>query len=280
MTVRVKDLLAWIDSFAPFRYAESWDRCGLQVGHPGMTVQRVLVALDPNSASFSEAEERECQCLVTHHPLIFQPLTHIRLDQHPGNLLAGAIRRGIALVVAHTNLDVSRHGTNHHLARLLELQQTVPMEVNPMWREELEYLGMGQVGELPWVVCLREFVGTIREVLDAVKVRVVGNPGRRIRRIALCGGSGGSLVNLAVSLGVDCYVTGDIKYHEAQTAMEAGMALVDVGHFASERIVVPPLVRYLESQAEDRNLDLKVLEAVSDRDPFTTVGDDGNTLAG
>jgi len=173
-----------------------------------MTVQRVLVALDPNSASFSEAEERECQCLVTHHPLIFQPLTHIRLDQHPGNLLAGAIRRGIALVVAHTNLDVSRHGTNHHLARLLELQQTVPMEVNPMWHGELEYLGMGQVGELPRVVCLREFVGTIREVLGAAKVRLVGNPGRRIRRVALCSGSGGSLVNLAVSLGVDCYVTG------------------------------------------------------------------------
>jgi len=184
---------------------------------------------------------------VPRHPpsLIFNPSPY-----PPGsaswNLLAGAIRRGIALVVAHTNLDVSRHGTNHHLARLLELQQTVPMEVNPMWHGELEYLGMGQVGELPRVVCLREFVGTIREVLGAAKVRLVGNPGRRIRRVALCSGSGGSLVNLAVSLGVDCYVTGDIKYHEAQTAMEAGMALVDVGHFPSERIVVPPLVRYLE----------------------------------
>jgi len=235
-----------------------------------MPVRRVLVALDPSSGTFFEAQQHECQCLVTHHPLLFQPLTQVRPDQYPGNLLARAIRNEIALVVAHTNLDVSREGTNDQLAKLLELRDPDPLQVNPRWEGEAQYLGMGQVGNLCRAVSLDELVDRLRKLFGSADLRVVGTPAGKIHRVALCTGSGGNLVDLAVSRGAHCYITGDLKYHEAQKAIEAGLVLVDVGHFASERIVLEPLAKYLESQAKTRKLELEVLESGLERDPFTT----------
>jgi len=235
-----------------------------------MPVRRVLVALDPNSGTLSQAEQQGCQCLVTHHPLLFQPLTQVRLDQYPGNLLAKAIRNDIALVVAHTNLDVSREGTNDQLAKLLDLRNPAPLEVNPRWEGEARYRGMGQIGNLSRPVGLDELVERLREIFGRADFRVAGTSAGKIDRVALCTGSGGSLVDLAVSRGAHCYLTGDLKYHEARKAIEAGLVLVDVGHFASERIILEPLARYLESQAKKHELELEVLESTLERDPFTT----------
>jgi dinuclear metal center YbgI/SA1388 family protein len=266
--VRVKDILEWLDAHAPFHLAAAWDRCGLLVGDPMAVVDRALVALDPTLETLREAEQLGCQCLVTHHPLFLKPLEAVRVDQFPGRLVAMALRSGVNLVAAHTNLDVARAGTNDTLAGMLSLDSLEPLEVDPaLCREEL-YSGLGRIGLLPRAVPLKAFAQEVQRVSCGARVRVVGDPSRPVSRVALCTGSGGSLVELAAKVGVDVYLTGDIRYHEAQRALEEGMALVDMGHFASERIIVAPVAEVLRSQAAAGRLGLEVFTASREEDPF------------
>lgn len=269
--VRVKHILNWLDEHAPFRLAAGWDRCGLQVGDPMSAVERTLVALDPTLETIREAEQRDCQCLVTHHPLFLKPLDAVRVDHYPGALIARSLRGGISLVVAHTNLDVSRAGTNDILAGMLSLGSLQPLELDPALRHEELYSGLGRIGLLPRAVPLSDFAGEVRRLAKGIRVRVVGEPFRPVQRVALCTGSGGSLLDLVIREGVDVYVTGDIKYHEAQRALEEGVALVDMGHFASERIVVAPLAEYLRSRASLEHFELEVFAASREEDPFWTL---------
>lgn len=266
--VRVKDILGWIDEHAPFRYKESWDQCGLQVGDPQAVVKRVLVALEPSSGSLDEAVRKGCECLVTHHPLLFRPISSVRSDRFPGSVVAGALRAGVHLIAAHTNLDVARDGTNDHLARLLSLTTCEPLETEASWLEEIRYVGLGRVGLLPRPVSLEELASETQRVLGIETVRVVGDRRGQVHRVALCTGSGGSLVEKAVQSGSDVFITGDVKYHEAQHAVEAGLAVIDVGHFASERIVVPVLGEYLRSRAAREGAELELLAAAEESDPF------------
>ena len=264
----VRDILAWLDLYAPFRYAASWDRCGLQVGDPQALVRRILVALDPSSATLNEAEEHECQCLLTHHPLLFHSVNAVRADQFPGNLVIRAVLGGIHVIAAHTNLDVAKGGTNDHLGRMLALQGVEPLELDPSLEGEDRYAGMGLVGFFPQAMSLKEAAKKMRTVLGGIPVRAVGGAERQVQRVALCSGSGGSLMEQAISAGSDLFITGDVKYHEAQRAVEAGMALIDIGHFASERIVVPPLAAFLRARAVAQDEALEVLETSAEKDPF------------
>lgn len=266
--VRVRDILAWLDGFAPFRYAAPWDQCGLQVGDPDAPVTRLMVALDPSSATIEEARSLACQCLVSHHPLLFQPLKTVRTDHFPGNLVITALVGGLHLIAAHTNLDAARDGTNTVLSERLSLTQLEPLERDPAREGEERYGGMGRVGLLPRAMTLAELAAKTRDALGAVAVRAVGDETRRVVRVALCSGSGGSLLEQAFKAGADVFVTGDIKYHDAQRAVEAGLALIDVGHFASEQLIVRPLAAFLQRQAALHRKALQILEATVEQDPF------------
>lgn len=268
--LKVAKIIDWIEALAPFRYAASWDNCGLQVGDPDAAVARILVALDPSSGTIEEARKRECQCMVTHHPLVFRPLADIRTDKFPGNLVIKAISYGIHLIVAHTNLDAALQGTNGWLLELLSLERSSPLESNLSFVSERTYGGMGRVGFLEQPVVLSDFVESVKEALG-VFPRVVGRPAKPVHCVAVCTGSGGSLLELAISAGADAYVTGDLKYHEAQRALEADVALIDVGHFASERLIVQPLADYLQACASGEGVEVDVIASSCERDPFWTV---------
>lgn len=265
---QVKDVLRWIDVHAPFRHAESWDNCGLQVGDPLARVNRILVALDAASWSLQEAEDQNCQCLVTHHPLIFRPLSAVRADAFPGELVIKALMKGIHIIAAHTNLDAAREGTNAQWVKLLALESVEPLDADASWSHDASYCGMGRLGGLPERITLEAFANRVETVLGGAKVRIVGDPRREVGRIALCTGSGGSLLEKVIAVGAEVYVTGDVKYHEAQRALEAGLCIIDAGHFASERLIVPPLAHYLEWQGREEGLPVEVLTASSERDPF------------
>lgn len=266
--VRVKDILSWIDAYAPFRYAASWDNCGLLVGDPEAGVERVLTALDVSSETLSEAENTRSQCLVTHHPLLLNPIKAVRLDSFPGNLVARALKSGINLIAAHTNLDAAREGTNGQLSRILSMEMVEPLEIDPPWRHEETYGGMGRVGFLSSPAPLKEFVESIREALGQIDIRVVGNPEQIVHKVALCTGSGGSLIRQAFASGSQVYITGDLKYHDAQWALEVGLALIDIGHFASERLIAGPLADYLRSRSLQSPDKLEVIVAMQEKDPF------------
>lgn len=231
MTNRVRHILEVLEGLAPRRLAEAWDNPGLQVGEPEAPVTRILVSLDPTLEALREAARRNADLLMTHHPLIFKPITAVDPTRHPGDVLFEAIRSDIAVVCAHTNLDAAEGGVNDVLAGLFDLQDTAVLEE----AEDPPGAGLGRIGALASPMALSELVSRTRSRLGAPFVGVVGSPDRMVQRVALVGGSGGGLIATAARKGADVLITGDVGHHDALSARTLGISVIDAGHFYTEK---------------------------------------------
>jgi dinuclear metal center YbgI/SA1388 family protein len=238
----------------------------------------VLFAVDPTSAVVDEVLETGAQLLVTHHPLLLTPVHGVPADDPKGRLVHRLIRAGAGLLVAHTNADrAPDHGVNDALAAALGLTGTVPLQPHATDPRA----GLGRVGRLPRAMTLREFAGLVADALPATVggVRAAGDPDRRIETVAVCGGSGGSLLPAAITAGVDVLLTSDLRHHPVSEAQEltTGPALCDVAHFASEWPWLPVAADVLR-----RDLSEQVEVAVSRRrtDPWTWHAGGNGTPAG
>jgi len=229
-------------------------------------VRRVLFAVDPVSEVVDEVLESGAQLVVTHHPLLLTPVHGVPADDPKGRLVHRLIRAGSALFVAHTNADrAAEDGVNTALADVLGLRSAVPLE--PVTADPRA--GLGRIGVLDAAQTLRAFAERAAAVLPATAagVRVAGDPDRPVRRVAVCGGSGGSLYDAAAAAGADVFLTSDLKHHPVTEWQEsAGPAVCDVAHFATEWPWLPVAAEALRS-----DLDGRVDVAVSGRrtDPWT-----------
>ena len=134
-----------------------------------------------------------------------------------------------------------------------------------------EDMGLGRIGRLPEATTLGKFAERVKVALETPTVRVVGAPESRVAKVALCGGSGASVIGEAVRQGADVLVTGDIKYHEARKAESHGLGVIDAGHFYTERLMIPGLAAALRQEAQGRGLTIEFIEMKGEHDPFTTV---------
>ena len=257
----VQNILDVLNEIAPFDSAESWDNPGLQVGDPTQQITRMCVALDPSLESLRECIREEGQLLLTHHPLIFKPLSCLDVHSYPSMVLLEAAKKNISVVAAHTNLDVAPMGINHMLAEHLELQHV--MVLKEMGEKEQ---GLGRIGSLPSALPLSLVVQRVKEILGADRLRLSGDLTAKVGRVAVVGGSGGSLVRDALAKGADLLITGDVGHHAALEARTAGLALVDGGHFLTERHGMRKFTAYLGDVLKGRqwNVDIVFLEEETD----------------
>jgi dinuclear metal center YbgI/SA1388 family protein len=237
MAVTVADVKAALDAAYPPRLAEEWDTAiGLSCGDPSAEVHRVLLAVDPDPAVVRESARVGAQLIVTHHPLLFRPVQTVAADTDKGGLLHALIRSGVAHIAAHTNADRAVGGVGDALADLLGLADTSPLVPAASAVDPRE--GLGRVGDLPAPMTLREFAAEVAARLPATAwgVRAAGDGRRIVRRVAVCGGSGGGELAAATASGADVYVTSDITHHVAaeHVADPGRPALVDVAHWAGE----------------------------------------------
>jgi dinuclear metal center YbgI/SA1388 family protein len=264
--VPLREVLAALDARYDPALAESWDAVGLVCGDPDEQVQRVLFAVDPTSDVVDEVAETGADLLVTHHPLLLTPVHGVPADDPKGRLVHRLIRAGAALFVAHTNADrAPDHGVNDALAAVLGLTGTVPLEPS----DADPRAGLGRVGEVPAPMTLREFAELAASVLPVTVggVRVAGDPDRTVRRVAVCGGSGGSLADAAVAAGADVFLTSDLKHHGVSDLQQSSsLGVTDAAHFATEWPWLPVAADLLA-----RDLDGRVEVSVSRRrtDPWT-----------
>lgn len=158
------------------------------------------------------------------------------------------------------------------VSRMLKVHpyEEVAYDLIPL-ANQLPMVGLGRVGHLAEALTLREFAELVKTGLCASSLRLVGHLDHRIKKIAVCGGTGMSTYSDAVRHGADCLVTGDIKFHEAQRARADGIALIDAGHFATERIMVDELAQRLRSKFVERQFVIDVLELKTEEDPFVTL---------
>ncbi len=267
----VAHIVQWIDELAPFRFAESWDNCGLQVGDPRAEVSRVLIALDPSLETVRDAVRKRCQVLVTHHPLFSKAVSTLSLDCLQGAIVGEAIRGNVHILSAHTNLDAATSGTNHTLAQVMGLAVQGSLEEDPRASQDARYAGLGLYGLLPKPCSALELCEHLARLLGIRSLRLVGNPERAVQKVALCTGSGMSLLGRAIQNDCHVFITGDVKYHDAHTALGQGIVVIDVGHFASEALVLEPLADALRAAARHHGAVLEVITTTVEKDPFLTV---------
>lgn len=264
--LRLRDLLADLEAFVPAALAEPWDNVGLMLGDPVQRVDGILVALDATEEILAEAAAAGLNVIITHHPLIFHPLKAIRLDQPVGRLLAMALRREIAIIGCHTNFDVIPGGVSDILASRLGLTACEPLVVTG--GPERATVGLGRIGNFVNEIEEEEFMRRLFVALGLTAVQQVGTLPDRIRRAAVCGGSGSSLVEAARARGAQVFVAGEIKHSEARWTEASDFCVIDAGHYATENVAVPALVERLREMMAARKMEIPVRPAANQCNPF------------
>ncbi len=266
MPPSLRDVLAALDARYPPALAESWDAVGLVCGDPDEPVRRVLFAVDPTAAVVDEALATGADLLVTHHPLFLSPVHGVPADDPKGRLVHRLVRGGSALFVAHTNADrAPEDGVNDALAAAVGLVDPVPLE--PVAGDPRA--GLGRIGRLAQPATLRGFADLVAAVLPASVggIRAAGDPDRPVRTVAVCGGSGGSLLGAAAAAGADVLLTSDLKHHGVSEALESGgPALCDAAHWGTEWPWLPVAADALRHDLAD-GVEVAVSRLVTD--PWT-----------
>ena len=265
MVPTVNDVIEELFSWAPMGLAEEWDNVGLQVGYPFWPVQRAVIALDITPGTLAFALEVEADIVISHHPLIFTPLTRLNLNETTARLLAGFLRHEISVCSMHTNLDSARGGVNDCLAALLGIEHTKPLLASP---ENID-AGFGRIGRLPQPVSSKEFLNRISSVLKISCLTTAGRIRGRIDKVAICSGSGSSLFQEAVQKGAQCFVSAEIKHSTAREAEAQGVLVVDAGHFETERPIVYEVEKFLKRTAREKVWELQTAVFETEQSPFT-----------
>lgn len=347
--IKIKELIAFLESTAPMQLQESYDNCGLLCGDSEQTVSNVLVSLDCTEAVIAEAVAKKCEIVVCHHPVIFKGLKKLTGSNYVERTMIAAIKNGVAIYAIHTNLDNVSHGVNAIFAEKLGLSNTrilapksselkklgvyVPSDnkeqlldalfssgageignysecsfsiegtgsfmamdnsnpyvgekgirhheketrievVFPRWKEReilsamrsnhpyeeiafdvvtldntFKSVGAGLIGELPEEMSTSDFIAMVKSKMKAGVVRytTLNDPQQKIKKVALCGGSGSFLLSQAKSAGAQAFVTGDFKYHEFFDA-EGKIVIADIGHFESEQFTIDLLVAWIRKK--------------------------------
>lgn len=337
--MRIKDVIDYLEGWIPPGAALSSDNPGLQVGDPGSILKNILVTLEVTDRVIEEAVENQVNLILTHHPLIDQPLTKLSMSSWLGKKIAKLVKHDIAVYAAHTNLDAARDGVSIVLARLLgvkdpvfltgpeskwlkklvvfvpashlddireamanagagmigdythcsfnisgtgtfiggessspaigkkkafESVEEVRLEmILPGWNldrvlnamkaahpyEEVAYdiyplenydinFGFGAIGDLSKPLPLKDLIQVVREKLGVKTLSVMEGPAEHVNRLAVCGGSGGQLVEYAWRRGAEAFVTGEMQYHKF-LEYEDRLTVIVAGHYATERVILP-----------------------------------------
>lgn len=223
----VRDIAVLIEEFAPLSLQESYDNAGLVVGRPEDEVHGVLIAVDVTEEVIEEALSKGCDMIVTHHPIIFHALKRFNSEGPVQRCVEKAIRSGVALYAAHTNLDSAPHGMSWHVGRKLGLENMEILE------QTAPGCGFGVVGDLPQSRPLSEMFAQIHTLFSAPVIRHTAPRCEMVKRVAVCTGSGGSLMGLARRSGCDLYLTSDLRYNDFFEPC-GEFVVADIGHFETE----------------------------------------------
>lgn len=253
-----------LEGIAPLRLAADWDAVGLLVAPRRTAVERVMTCLTLTEEVAAEAVRERADLVVSHHPLPFRPLARITSASGPGRVLLELVHAGAGVWSSHTAWDSAAGGINDQLAALLGLTHVSPIEPDA----HVPLAGFGRIGTAPEDATVAAIARLAREQLGADVVQVVGAAARPAGRLAIVCGSGGDLVESVARSGAATLLTGEIKLHQAVEAQAAGLAVIAVGHHASERFSMERLADRLAAAVPG----VVCWASRDDRDPFVVLG--------
>ncbi len=259
-----------MEEIAPHEIAEPWDNPGLQIGALNQPIKKIYFALDPTLENIQKAVSCNADLLFTHHPLIFRPISCVNTGEYPGHVIEKAIKNNISIVCMHTNLDAAPDGINKILMDLLSLSNVEVLKES----ETIKEAGIGRVGNLKEPIKLLDFINFLKKTFFMDKIRVVCNEtdfNKPIKRVAIIGGSGSSLLPYAIQKKAEVVVTGDIGYHDALNAIFNDIILIDVGHFSSEKIPFVLFANRFSERLKAKGFDIEVVIDKEELDPFRII---------
>ena len=236
----VQEIYTFLDALSPFALQESWDNSGLLVGDFTQEISTVIVSIDMDEDLIESLPENAL--LITHHPIIFGGLKQLKFNQYPAKLIAPMIRKNITNIAMHTNFDQTH--LNEYVASKVLGYEIIAKE------GFVAYLGVDEAFDV--------FAKKTKMALGLKHIHTV-QCHEHIKTCALVTGSGASLMR---NIEADCFLTGDIKYHDAMEAKSLGLSMMDIGHYESERYFGEVLATHLEK------LGLSVIISPS-KNPFT-----------
>lgn len=262
MGINKKEILEAMENIAPSYLAEDWDNCGIQINTGEDIIEKILLTLEITEEVIKEAIENNIDLIITHHPLIFNPIKQINKEILPGKYINDLIKNNISVYSAHTNFDKVKGGNNDFFIKSLELENILFEGSGDFERE-----GIGRIFVLSKDIKISQIV---REIYEKLKIpshtiSVVGNSNTIVRKVAVCTGSGASFLDQAIENKCDLLITGDVKYHDAQYALERGLPLIDATHYHTEKLFAENLSNKLTKIFSTR---VKIIESNVDLNPF------------
>ncbi len=257
--MKLKEAVEIIEEIAPISLGESWDNNGIQIDVGNDSIDSILFALEINDDVIDEAIKMESDLIVTHHPLLFRPLSRISLDDISGRYAIKLIKSGISLYSSHTCFDKAALGNNFYMASLLDMRNV----------EEIEG-DIGIIGEFNVSMTLADAISHVEKSLDLPQdyIRSVGDLDDYVKTVALCTGAGGDIIYSAKKLGADLVITGDVKFNIAQDAKAMGLALLDAGHYGTEKIFSENMMEQFKLIAQEKGFTIDTKVAQANTNPF------------
>ena len=227
----VRDIYNYIDSFAPFNTRAEWDNSGLLVGNENSVLNKIFFALDVTSDVIEQAKNVGADLIVTHHPVIFKPVSNVLND----SLIYKLIENNMSIICAHTNYDKAIDGVNDILCCTVGADKIEKIDDT--------FLNIATFNN---TYSTDEFAKHLKEKLNGA-VRY-NNINKNINKVAVCSGSGSDYLSLAKELQCDALLTGDASHHAFLDANEMGIVLFACGHFETETIAIKPLLEKIENE--------------------------------
>lgn len=260
--MRCSEIIACLEQLSPPSFAEEWDNVGLLVGRKEKEVSTVFIALDATEENIHAAIRAEADLLITHHPMIFHSIKKVTDEDYTGRRIVKLLRYDISYYAMHTNFDVM--GMADAAADDLKLNKREVLLVT--FEDDLSKEGIGRIGFLDHPVSLKEMGEIVKEAFHLPDVRIYGDLSKTVRKVAICPGSGGSVIPAARKGQADVLITGDLDYHESIDAVEEGLCLMDAGHYGIEKLFISYMNDFLKRELPDLQVKTAPL-----KEPFTTV---------
>lgn len=261
--MKVGRIIRVLEEQFPPALALDWDNPGLQVGTMDRSVKKIAVALDATNEVIKDCIDWKADLLVTHHPLLMSGIRQVNSTSMYGRKILALAEHGIAHYAMHTNYDVAEMG---RLAeRALKLEKCEPLETTGVSEDGAAY-GIGRIGDLPKKMTARECCDFVKKAFGLPDVRLFGAEGTVVKHVAVCPGSGKSMIKDALAGKAHLLVTGDIGHHDGLDAVDQGLVIIDAGHYGVEQMFIPQVAALLEKKFPD----LKI-KAIKTGAPFQTI---------
>jgi len=240
--MKISEIYDFLNKLSPFDLQESWDNSGLLIGDFNQDIKKIVLSIDIDEALIDATDENTL--IITHHPIIFGGLKQLQFNKYPANFVQKMIQKNISNIAMHTNFDQTH--LNEYVATQI-LGYTVKQKDG-----FVAYLDVNEDFDV--------FAKKVATAFGLPHAKCVKSS-QFVKRAALTTGSGCSLIK---SIDADCFLTGDVKYHDAMEAKSIKLSLIDIGHFESEHFFAEILEKHLKI------LGLEAIIATS-KNPFTYI---------